>query len=104
MASKASSINAESSLRCSVCLDDFKDPKVLPCCHTFCKKCLDKIQSRGNTNLGKGENSEPGEPLASYPGRGRGRGWGKKRPCDTTHNEELSDCHNPDLPPVLNSA
>ena len=92
MASKASSeaINAENSLRCLVCLDDFKDPRVLPCFHTFCKKCLEKIQSRGNTNLGKGANSEPGEPLASYPGRGRGRGWGKKRPCDTTHNEEVT--------------
>ena len=35
----------EYSLRCSVCLDDFKDPKVLPCCHTFCKSCLEKISS-----------------------------------------------------------
>ena len=33
------------SLRCSVCLDDFKDPKVLPCCHTFCKLCLENISS-----------------------------------------------------------
>jgi uncharacterized protein YbaR (Trm112 family) len=35
----------EYSLRCSVCLDDFKDPKVLPCCHTFCKSCLKKLSS-----------------------------------------------------------
>ena len=35
----------EYSLRCSVCLDDFKDPKVLPCCHTFCKPCLKKISN-----------------------------------------------------------
>ena len=35
----------EYSLRCSVCLDDFKDPKILPCCHTFCKYCLKKISN-----------------------------------------------------------
>ena len=39
----------EHSLRCSVCLDDFKDPKVLPCCHTFCKSCLEKIKSTDST-------------------------------------------------------
>ena len=33
----------EHSLRCSVCLDTFKEPKVLPCCHTFCKACLERI-------------------------------------------------------------
>ena len=30
-------------LTCSVCLEDFKQPKVLPCCHTFCKGCLERI-------------------------------------------------------------
>ena len=28
---------------CTVCLDHFKEPKVLPCCHTFCKNCLERI-------------------------------------------------------------
>ena len=27
---------------CSVCLELFDEPKVLPCCHTFCLKCLQK--------------------------------------------------------------
>ena len=78
MASKASSINAENSLRCSVCLDDFKDPKVLPCCHTFCKKCLEKIQSKDDT---KGAISEPGEPPANHSANDQ---------FDTTHNEEVT--------------
>ena len=30
-------------LRCSICLETFKEPKVLPCCHTFCKGCLSKL-------------------------------------------------------------
>ena len=79
MASKASSINVENSLRCSVCLDDFKDPKVLPCCHTFCKKCLEKIQSKGDTI--KGAISEPGGPPANHSFNDQ---------CDTTHNEEVT--------------
>ena len=78
MASKASSINVENSLRCSVCLDDFKDPKVLPCCHTFCKKCLEKIQSKGDT---KGAISEPGKPPANHSANDQ---------CGTTHNKEVT--------------
>ena len=26
---------------CSVCLEPFTEPKVLPCCHTFCLRCLE---------------------------------------------------------------
>ena len=34
--------NKESTLTCSVCLELFSEPKILPCCHTFCLKCLEK--------------------------------------------------------------
>ena len=27
-------------MMCSVCLDEFKDPRALPCLHTFCLECL----------------------------------------------------------------
>ena len=33
-------------VQCTVCLDSFKEPKVLPCCHTFCKSCLEGILKR----------------------------------------------------------
>ena len=32
--------------QCTVCLDSFKEPKVLPCCHTFCRSCLEGILKR----------------------------------------------------------
>ena len=32
------------TLSCPVCLEVFTEPKILPCCHTFCLKCLEKIQ------------------------------------------------------------
>ena len=28
--------------KCSVCLELFTEPKILPCCHTFCLECLKK--------------------------------------------------------------
>ena len=34
---------------CSVCLEVFTDPKVLPCCHTFCLKCLEKTARSAQT-------------------------------------------------------
>ena len=29
---------------CSICHETFTAPKVLPCLHTFCQPCLEKIQ------------------------------------------------------------
>ena len=36
---------------CSVCLDEFKDPRALPCLHTFCLACL--VGLRASTPHGK---------------------------------------------------
>ena len=33
--------------KCSVCLELFTEPKVLPCCHTFCLECLKKTATSG---------------------------------------------------------
>ena len=32
----------EEHLTCSVCLEPFKDPKVLPCLHSYCHVCIVK--------------------------------------------------------------
>ncbi|XP_011407495.2 PREDICTED: E3 ubiquitin-protein ligase TRIM71-like [Amphimedon queenslandica] len=36
-------------LECSVCLNKYKDPRILPCHHVFCKTCIDglKVQENG---------------------------------------------------------
>ena len=33
----------EDQLTCAICLDDFKDPKLLNCFHIFCKECLERL-------------------------------------------------------------
>ncbi|XP_066283837.1 tripartite motif-containing protein 2-like [Branchiostoma lanceolatum] len=43
MASNVVSEITEELLVCQICLEDFKQPKVLPCLHTFCQPCLEKL-------------------------------------------------------------
>ena len=54
--SPAKSFKGEASkkdLTCSVCLDRLKDPRLLPCLHTYCKGCLQGIvrKSRDKSNI-----------------------------------------------------
>ena len=30
-------------LECAICLESFKEPKVLSCQHTYCKRCLERL-------------------------------------------------------------
>ena len=30
-------------LECGICLEQYKDPKLLPCFHVFCKQCLERL-------------------------------------------------------------
>ena len=45
---KASSLaqNLAKELECAVCLEQYKEPKVLPCLHSYCKKCLDGLLTK----------------------------------------------------------
>ena len=44
---------SKKDLTCSVCLDRLKDPKLLPCLHTYCKECLQGIirKSKDKSNI-----------------------------------------------------
>ncbi|CAG5124282.1 unnamed protein product [Candidula unifasciata] len=42
----AVSTGISEELTCSICLDTFNTPILLPCAHTFCKQCLINVQER----------------------------------------------------------
>ena len=57
MATKEPDIEKETSeprakLTCSICLDAYKEPKVLPCCHTFCRACLEGLVTAKTDSAG----------------------------------------------------
>ena len=33
-------------LVCSICMEEYEDPRALPCLHTFCYKCLEQLNSK----------------------------------------------------------
>ena len=39
----------EEHLTCAICLEQFKDPKVLPCLHSFCHECIIKLEHTENS-------------------------------------------------------
>ena len=42
----------DTKLECSICLDSFKQPKLLPCYHVFCKSpCLEKLVTKDGRSL-----------------------------------------------------
>ena len=42
----------DAQLECSICLDTFKQPKLLPCFHAFCKSpCLEKLVAKDGHSL-----------------------------------------------------
>jgi hypothetical protein len=40
----------EEHLTCSVYLEPFKDPKVLPCLHSYCHVCIVNLAKNANSN------------------------------------------------------
>ena len=40
----------EEQLTCSLCLKQFKDPKVLPCLHSYCHDCIVQLAEHAKSN------------------------------------------------------
>ena len=40
----------EDEITCPVCQDHFLEPKTLPCCHYYCKRCIQKLAMRAGAN------------------------------------------------------
>ena len=39
----------EEEITCAVCQEHFQDPKVLPCCHYYCKRCVEALVETAGT-------------------------------------------------------
>ena len=59
----------EGEVTCPLCLDIFKDPRVLSCQHNYCKSCLEKLisQSRGPQTIFCPECRKPTDSTAELP-------------------------------------
>ncbi|XP_011408279.1 PREDICTED: E3 ubiquitin-protein ligase TRIM33-like [Amphimedon queenslandica] len=57
------------SLKCSVCLELYTDPRVLPCLHTFCLHCLEPLVKNNRLTCPqcRGEHSVPKDGVSMYP-------------------------------------
>ena len=44
MASR-STVPVQNLISCAICLEHFDDPRCLPCSHTYCLQCIQKIAS-----------------------------------------------------------
>ncbi len=41
----------ESLLTCIICHDSFDDPRLMPCSHTYCYKCIKEMASADNDQI-----------------------------------------------------
>ena len=61
---------AGSNLKCSICLEFFSDPRVLPCLHTYCLKCLQGLVTDQKSDLScpqcRVKHEIPKKGVASY--------------------------------------
>ena len=40
----------EKEITCPICQDHFQEPKILPCCHYYCKGCIQNLAQKAGTN------------------------------------------------------
>ena len=40
-----SAVPVQNLISCAICLDHFDDPRLLPCSHTYCLKCIQAVAS-----------------------------------------------------------
>ena len=65
-----SSVVPASNLICSICFDLFSDPRVLPCLHIYCLKCLQGLVNKEKSDLScpqcRAKHEIPKRDVANY--------------------------------------
>ena len=96
-----------SNLKCSICLEFFNDPRLLPCLHTYCLKCLQGLvcdkkselscpQCRAKHEIPKGGVDSYLCDLSILPELETARGQGQKKMCGfcTTGEVAVGYCND----------
>ena len=108
MALSAVGVIVPPNLKCSICLELFSDPRLLPCLHTYCLKCLQGLVSDQKSDLScpqcRAKHEIPKGGVASYlselsilPELEAAKGQGQKKICGFCTTGEVavgycSDC------------
>jgi hypothetical protein len=45
------SVSVETSITCSICSELFDDPRILPCLHTYCLRCINQKLTSNETQF-----------------------------------------------------
>ena len=68
--SSVGAVVAGSNLKCSICLELFNDPRLLPCLHTYCLRCLQGLVSNKKSDFScpkcRAKHEIPKDGLGSY--------------------------------------
>ena len=89
------------NLKCSICFELFSDPRLLPCLHTYCLKCLQRLVSDQKSHLNcpqcRAKHEIPKDGVATYlsdlsilPELEVAKGQGQKKICGFCTTSEVA--------------
>ncbi|XP_075259677.1 uncharacterized protein LOC142351504 isoform X2 [Convolutriloba macropyga] len=52
---------------CSICLDEYREPRILPCGHSYCTNCLKTFIAGGNFHCPECRGDIPNRPIDVFP-------------------------------------
>ena len=83
----------KAELTCTVCKSRFDDPRVFPCLHTYCKKCVESLAQQKSSNADPEKPSSIVCPICNVPGPEEGAVGGLPKSPVFTNLAKLLDIY-----------